>query len=162
MRYRLAEKRELSKLKKLYDDVIDHQKDDIYGAGWTKDVYPSRGDLDRHLKEDLVYVIDDDGVFAGAGYTLAAVVDDLLMGVTEVVRGDDLLAATPAPASSRFVKMKCIRKHPGPENLLMRKWLCCICLRFILITGGEDLQKTSCGTLLKRRKRHRKLSISMS
>ncbi len=32
----------------------------------------------------------------GAGYTLAAVVDDLLMGVTEVVRGDDLLPATPA------------------------------------------------------------------
>lgn len=67
MRYRLAEKSELSKLKKLYDDVIDHQKDDIYGAGWTKDVYPSSGDLDRHLKEDLVYVIDNDGVFAGAG-----------------------------------------------------------------------------------------------
>ena len=32
----------------------------------------------------------------GAGYTLAAVVDDAAMGVTEVVRGDDLLAATPA------------------------------------------------------------------
>ena len=32
----------------------------------------------------------------GAGYTLAAVADDLAMGVTEVVRGDDLLAATPA------------------------------------------------------------------
>ena len=32
----------------------------------------------------------------GAGYTLAVVVDDLLMGVTEVVRGDDLLPATPA------------------------------------------------------------------
>ncbi len=32
----------------------------------------------------------------GAGYTLAATVDDLLMGVTEVVRGDDLLPATPA------------------------------------------------------------------
>lgn len=32
----------------------------------------------------------------GAGYTLAVVVDDLLSGVTEVVRGDDLLAATPA------------------------------------------------------------------
>lgn len=33
---------------------------------------------------------------SGAGYTLAVVVDDADMGVTEVVRGDDLLAATPA------------------------------------------------------------------
>ena len=32
----------------------------------------------------------------GAGYTLAVVVDDAAMGVTEVIRGDDLLAATPA------------------------------------------------------------------
>ncbi len=32
----------------------------------------------------------------GAGYTLAVVVDDAEMGVTEIVRGDDLLAATPA------------------------------------------------------------------
>lgn len=32
----------------------------------------------------------------GAGYTLAVVVDDADMGVTEVVRGDDLLPATPA------------------------------------------------------------------
>jgi len=32
----------------------------------------------------------------GAGYTLAVVVDDAEMGVSEVVRGDDLLPATPA------------------------------------------------------------------
>ena len=32
----------------------------------------------------------------GAGYTLAVVVDDAAEGVTEVVRGDDLLPATPA------------------------------------------------------------------
>lgn len=32
----------------------------------------------------------------GAGYTLAVTVDDAAMGVTEVVRGDDLLPATPA------------------------------------------------------------------
>ncbi len=32
----------------------------------------------------------------GAGYTLAVVVDDAAMRITEVVRGDDLLPATPA------------------------------------------------------------------
>ena len=32
----------------------------------------------------------------GAGYTLASVADDILSGVTEVVRADDLLPATPA------------------------------------------------------------------
>ncbi len=40
---------------------------------------------------DFVLARDPDG----AGYMLAVVVDDAAMGVTEVVRGDDLLPATP-------------------------------------------------------------------
>jgi glutamyl-tRNA synthetase len=43
------------------------------------------------LSGDFVLARDPDG----AGYMLAVVVDDAAMGVTEVVRGDDLLPATP-------------------------------------------------------------------
>ena len=57
---------------------------DSFSGSYTADVSATLGDfpLARHPQ--------------GAGYTLASVVDDALMGVTEVVRGDDLLAATPA------------------------------------------------------------------
>jgi len=57
---------------------------DAFAGQYSQDVYAALGDFP---------LARDEG---GAGYTLAAVVDDLLMGVTEVVRGDDLLAATPA------------------------------------------------------------------
>lgn len=40
---------------------------------------------------DFALARDEDG----AGYTLAVVVDDAAMGITEVLRGDDLLDATP-------------------------------------------------------------------
>ena len=43
------------------------------------------------LSGDFVLARDPDG----AGYMLAVVADDAAMGVTEVVRGDDLLSATP-------------------------------------------------------------------
>ena len=52
-----------------------------------------------HYEQDVSKVLGDFPLARdefGAGYTLACAVDDLLMGVTEVVRGDDLLAATPA------------------------------------------------------------------
>ncbi|MGN0832492.1 MAG: glutamate--tRNA ligase family protein [Kiritimatiellia bacterium] len=52
-----------------------------------------------HCEQDVSRTLGDFPVARdeyGAGYTLACAVDDLLMGVTEVVRGDDLLAATPA------------------------------------------------------------------
>jgi glutamyl-tRNA synthetase len=51
------------------------------------------------LCEQEVSAVSGDFVLArdpdGAGYMLAVVVDDAAMGVTEVVRGDDLLPATP-------------------------------------------------------------------
>ena len=57
---------------------------DAFAGPFSADVSATLGDFP---------LARDEG---GAGYTLACVVDDLLMGVTEVVRGDDLLAATPA------------------------------------------------------------------
>lgn len=52
-----------------------------------------------HFEQDVSSVLGDFPLARdefGAGYTLACAVDDLAMGVTEVVRGDDLLSATPA------------------------------------------------------------------
>ena len=57
--------------------------DDVFSGGYSMDVGARLGD----------FPLARDG--KGAGYTLAVVVDDAAMGVTEVVRGDDLLPATP-------------------------------------------------------------------
>jgi len=56
--------------------------DSFYGP-YEQDVAGALGDF---------VLARDEG---GAGYTLAATLDDCLMGVTEAVRGDDLLGATP-------------------------------------------------------------------
>ena len=53
----------------------------------------------------------------GAGYTLACTVDDLLMGVTEVVRGDDLLAATPAQILLAHALIPCLSNFSNVSNL---------------------------------------------
>ena len=57
---------------------------DAFAGDYSQDVAATFGDFPLARDED------------GAGYTLAATADDLAMGVTEVVRGDDLLPATPA------------------------------------------------------------------
>ena len=57
--------------------------DDAFAGPYEQDVSRTLGDFPLARDPD------------GAGYTLAVTVDDLLMGVTEVVRGDDLLPATP-------------------------------------------------------------------
>ena len=64
---RLAKTDELDKLYVFYNEIIDHQKYDKYGASWTKDVYPSRDDLKKHLENDLFYVMEEKGRYAGAG-----------------------------------------------------------------------------------------------
>ena len=58
--------------------------DDVFAGRFEQDVASVLGDFPLARDE------------FGAGYTLACAVDDLAMGVTEVVRGDDLLPATPA------------------------------------------------------------------
>lgn len=58
--------------------------DDVFAGRYAQDVSRTLGDFP---------LARDEG---GAGYTLAVVADDAAMGVTEVVRGADLLAATPA------------------------------------------------------------------
>ena len=58
--------------------------DDVFAGACTQDVGAVLGDFPLARDPD------------GAGYTLAVVADDAAMGVTEVVRGDDLLPATPA------------------------------------------------------------------
>ena len=58
--------------------------EDVFVGAFSQDVAATLGDFPLARDED------------GAGYTLACTVDDLAMGVTEVVRGDDLLAVTPA------------------------------------------------------------------
>lgn len=57
---------------------------DNFAGEYSMDVSRCLGDFPLARSED------------GAGYTLAAVLDDALSGITEVVRGDDLLPATPA------------------------------------------------------------------
>lgn len=56
------------------------------------DVFSGPFEMDvSHVLGDFPIARDE----FGAGYTLAVVVDDAAMGITEVVRADDLLAATP-------------------------------------------------------------------
>ena len=81
--------------------------DDVFAGHYEQDVGATLGDFPIARDE------------FGAGYTLAVVVDDLLMGVTEVVRGDDLLAATPAQiliAQALLSSPAFTTPHPAPRT----------------------------------------------
>ena len=84
----------------------------------------------------------------GAGYTLACTVDDLLMGVTEVVRGDDLLGATPAQILLAKALSPFVIKHRGTEaqRRALSPCLCDSVLKYLhvpLVVGrdGKRLAK---------------------
>jgi glutamyl-tRNA synthetase len=74
---------------------------DAFAGDYEQDVAATLGDFP---------LARDEG---GAGYTLACTVDDLLMGVTEVVRGDDLLAATPA----QILLAQTLREWQPPQSV---------------------------------------------
>ena len=57
--------------------------DDVFAGRYEMDVWAKLGDFPLARDEK------------GGGYAIAVTVDDAAMGVTEVVRGDDLLPATP-------------------------------------------------------------------
>ena len=78
--------------------------DDAFAGHYEQDVSRTLGDFPLARDE------------FGAGYTLACVVDDLTMGVTEVVRGDDLLAATPAQILLTRALEPFISKHRDTET----------------------------------------------
>ncbi len=60
MKIRLATREDLDSLCSFYDRIIEHQADDEYGAGWTRDVYPNREDLRQKIGDDLFYLVSEE------------------------------------------------------------------------------------------------------
>ena len=67
MNFRKATIIDLEQLYRFYNIVIDHQRYNLYGAGLTKDVYPSYMDLKEHLINDHVYVLEEEGQIISSG-----------------------------------------------------------------------------------------------
>ena len=86
--------------------------DDTFAGHYEQDVSETLGDFPLARDE------------FGAGYTLACTVDDLLMGVTEVVRGDDLLPATPAQILLARALEPFVLKHKDTEAQRVVSSLC--------------------------------------
>ncbi len=80
--------------------------EDAFAGGYSQDVAATLGDFPLARDAD------------GAGYTLACTVDDLLMGVTEVVRGDDLLPATPAQILLARALMPWVREVSAADRAM--------------------------------------------
>ena len=103
--------------------------EDVFAGHFAQNVSTTLGDFP---------LARDEG---GAGYTLAATLDDLLMGVTEVVRGDDLLPATPAQIllarSLRAFIAKYSSLHTQHSTLLTSHSSLLTYLHVPLVTGSD-------------------------
>lgn len=93
--------------------------EDAFAGGYSQDVAATLGDFPLARDAD------------GAGYTLACTVDDLLMGVTEVVRGDDLLPATPAQILLACALMPWVREVSAAD------WAMPSYLHLPLVVGSD-------------------------
>lgn len=99
--------------------------DDAFAGPYEQDVSRTLGDFPLARDE------------FGAGYTLACTVDDLLMGVTEVVRGDDLLAAT--PAQILLARALCLTLDLKPQTSNLKPFYCHVPL--VVGRDGKRLAK---------------------
>ena len=66
MKIKTAQSKDLERLYSFYDEVIAHQKLDEYSPEWTKDVYPSRNDLESFIENDSFYFVEEDQDIAAA------------------------------------------------------------------------------------------------
>ncbi|MBR4421109.1 MAG: GNAT family N-acetyltransferase [Erysipelotrichaceae bacterium] len=67
MKIRIATQKDLDTLYSFFNEIIDHQVYDEYGAKWTKDVYPSRKDLEEKIVNDRFYMMMDEDRIMAAG-----------------------------------------------------------------------------------------------
>lgn len=70
MEKRLATINDLDNLKNFYQEVIDHQEKDDYGADWHMGVYPSDQDFLSHINNKEFYIgLDNDNIAAATVLT---------------------------------------------------------------------------------------------
>ncbi len=97
------------------------------------------GEREVHVERDVgdVVVQRADGTYA---YALAVTVDDVAMGITEVVRGDDILAATPVQ-----VLLARALGHEPPAYRHVALLLDAEGVRMAKRTGGHTLRALAAG-----------------
>ncbi len=70
MEKRLATINDFDAIKKLYSDIIDHQKYDEYSPDWHKDIYPCDQDYITHINNNEFYIgIIDENIVTAAVLT---------------------------------------------------------------------------------------------